>query len=583
MLRIYKYGLLQPLDGEEFIEEQIYRFFMYSNDRIRVEWHRRKEVRKAQEAVIPGMKELNKVIDSLVEQKAALYAQEKKSKSHDGKTAPVDPELMAAVSSALAVEIEKSNKLKDEYKDTLQPKYKDLDAKAKKSLKYIRKTSGLYWGTYQCADKFTEQAVKSTLKVKPPEPGKKPKNWVAMPDLRDEHSNGVVAVQIQDGRMPTGKIFNKSDTQVWIDPLPENAFDPSVPRGKRNKLQRTVLHMRVCSEGRSPVWASWPHFMHRPLPEDGKITGVRVIRSEWNQGFRYHWHVLIEVDTPDPKLKPLNEDSMVAVNLGWRKLDNGDLRVATWMDTKGNGGELRLGPAFRERIEKAESLHGFREDDQNELKAKLIPLGVPCEKWESPDSFKKLLYSDNEEIVELVKPWAARDDHLWRYERGVRSGAINYRREVYRLWALSIATQYDIVVVDSTDYAKLAKKDRKRENKTREHDAQRVEGAPSIARSAIRNVATRLGCRVLGGDEFQATQECAICGCKAPWDAAPRIMHYCQSCKNNWDQDENNCKNLLARGKVAIKALGALAGVPKPKKARFAKRHKPKNPVQPQV
>lgn len=576
MNRVHAYGGCQLLSGETFVDEQMYRGKMYYNDLVRIEWHRRKEIHKEQEKIIPGMKELNKEIRLLKEQKSELEAQQKKSKSHDGKTAPIDEELLNTVTDTLAAAFEKSKKLKSEYKDDLKPVYEKLDAQAKKSNLYIRSTSGLYWGTYQVIEASVKQAIQDTIAVKTPEPGKKTRDWEKMPDLRDDHSNGVVAVQIQNGRIPTSKIFNPNDTQVWIDPLPENAFDPSVPRGQRNKMQRTTLHMRVCSEGRNPVWASWPLFLHRPLPKDGKVTGVTVIRSEWRQGFRYRWKVLIAVDVPDPEPKPINENSMVAINLGWRKLDNGDLRVATWMDTKGQGGELTLGPAFRDRVEKAESLRGFRDKDQDELKAKLVALGVPCEKWESPDKFKSLLDSNDATILNLVEAWVKRDDHLWWYERGVRSGSLNYRKEVYRLWALSLAKKYDIIVIDSTNYKKLAKKDKDQENETREYNAQRVESAPSISRDILRNAATRLGCRILEGDEFKATQECAICGCKDPWDAAPRIKHHCKSCNNTWDQDENNCKNLLARGKKALKTLGALAGVKKKRPPRFAKRHKPK-------
>lgn len=47
-----------------------------------------------------------------------------------------------------------------------------------------------------------------------------------------------------------------------------------------------------------------------------------------------------------------------------------------------------------------------------------------------------------------------------------------------------------------------------------------------------------------------ATTICHVCRQKCVWDAKKDLEHTCEHCGATWDQDDNHCRNLLARGIV---------------------------------
>lgn len=400
--------------------------------------------------------------------------------------------------------------------------------------------------------------------------------WRDLPRWKREEpdANGALAVQIHSG-MPADRIFACTDTRIQIEPLDPQAFDQALGRGARRRLQFSTVRVRIGStDKRAPVWAAWPLYMHRPLPKGAILKWAKVLRRKWKQGQPYRWELQLTVEIPETIPAP-GRAGMVAVNLGWRKLADGSLRAATWVGSDGRKGELRLDAVkYRSRVEKARSLQSIRAQHLDVLREALVAEGVPCSRWRSPNRFRRLEAEPGSTAARLLTEWDQQDWHLWWYERGVRHGALNWRREQYRLLAARLASEYEVIVVEDYDLRPIVTDEDRRPGPAR----CRVEASPFEGRQALRVAAGSRGALAVDAESEWATQACWICGYGAKldesWDARPSIMHTCAGCAETWDQDENNCRNLLARAQAALAERGWLVKEKPKRPAKFAKRHK---------
>lgn len=550
---VYEYGLREPTDNTEAISTQYWLAHRYYNALCAAERTYRREILAAQRA-IPAIAAAQDALDAANERRETLAQQGEKD--------------LGEVNKACEEALEALKETKAKEKETLAPAYAELSRQRADEHKRIYGEFGeLYWGTKL----VTMQAFDAACKP-PPVPPRKPTPWEDRPAFRrwrpGQPPVGQIAVQIIRG-MPAEDVFG-NDTRVQVDPLDPTAFDESYSRGHRRRAQYTTLRMRISSVGRAPVWAEWPLYLHRPFPAGSRIKWVRVIRTPHKQRQEFKWVVQFTLDVPEVISKRIG--GIVAVNLGWRRMGDAAMRVATWVDSDGNTGELRLGDLFVARMSKANSLRSVRDQHLDKLKADF--LGERCAQWKSHERFHQLLKNAEEEKLsaqetEALREWAYRDRHLWWYERGLRNGALNYRREQYRLLTKQLAQNYRYVVVENYDLRPIAEDP----NRAQLPSRQRVEGSPSQARFALRSAAEREGAIVIDGDSKLATQVCSWCGCDEPWNAAPQVEHTCPGCGRTWDQDVNNARNMLAWAQEGLKR-GDLPVKRVKRPPRFAKRHK---------
>ena len=74
------------------------------------------------------------------------------------------------------------------------------------------------------------------------------------------------------------------------------------------------------------VYITIPFVLHRPIPQ-GTIQFAHLACNRVGTVDRYELHLTVESE--DFVRKPTNATGKLAVNFGWRRLDNGDIRVAT--------------------------------------------------------------------------------------------------------------------------------------------------------------------------------------------------------------------------------------------------------------
>lgn len=155
-------------------------------------------------------------------------------------------------------------------------------------------------------------------------------------------------------------------------------------------------------------------------------------------------------------------------------------------------------------------------------------------------------FPGDEAGFELLLAWRERDEHLERYEAGIRGSAIRDRLEAYRVVAAQMAKRYLTLVIDGTDLSKYQDAGPV-ENEKRDSDIvrrnQRI-AAGSLLRGALMNAFGPE--RTVKMPAGKRTSTCHKCQTVNEWDrASSDRMHTCSCCGARWDIDENFCRNLL--------------------------------------
>src|SRR6185295_12214865 len=267
-IRVYEYGLLPPHANAELVDQQMLRAHRYRNMLVEIERERRQKVREAM-AAHPDLAPLEEQLRSLCEERDKLR-EDIQSRRRQTRTRSETPDQRQAVKDLTA----QIKPLRDTVKSTRTAVAQDYSVRedmaaaeesAKIRLKKARSECGVYWGTYLLQEQAADQARKERT---PP----KFVRWCG---------EGRVSVQIQKG-IHLAEVWG-ADTQIQIQPVHPDAWDRSgaTRRGVRRRLSRTVLRLRVGSDGagnRIPIWAEWRMVMHRPIPDGARIKVATVSR-----------------------------------------------------------------------------------------------------------------------------------------------------------------------------------------------------------------------------------------------------------------------------------------------------------------
>lgn len=553
--RVYQYGLLDPTEGAEIVDEQIRLAHRYRNLLTEIERDRRARVREilaAHPDIEPLEEEVARLADDVKAARNEIKAARKASRSRS-ETAPMRArvkELRDALRERRTALKAAKAALRDDA--ATQAAIAEANDMANRSQKEARAQCGVYWGTYLLAEDAAKRARRERMD----------------PKFHRFTGDGAVSVQIQGGT-DAADIF-RYDTRVRIDPVSEIAWLPETPRGRRRRLCRTVLHLRVGSDGRAPVWASFPMIMHRPLPDGARIKRVTVHRRR-RDCRRWRWSVDILCEMPDRWTAGRCGTGAVAVNLGWRQRPEGRMRVAYWRGDDGEHGEILLDPGVPSGMAKADDLRSVRDqrldllrpvlsewlrDHRDDLPEWLSERTSHVHAWRAAAKFAALAktwrgrrFDGDAEIYALLEAWRYKDEHLQRWESGARSKALRRRREQYRCLAADLSTRYGELIIDKTDYRQLQRSPAP-ESERVEYEAVKLaqrRSSPSELRRLLIDAFGRRGGSVIREPAENLTRSCNACGSMQSWDAAMYLHHACTECGARWDQDDNACRNLLAR------------------------------------
>src|SRR5208337_2890941 len=123
-----------------------------------------------------------------------------------------------------------------------------------------------------------------------------------------------------------------------------------------------VARLRLGSANRECAHLDIPFVMHRPLPSDGVLKWIYLHIKRI--GLRTVYEIQFTLESEQFVESRAAHDGTIAINVGWRVLDNGDVRVATTWDGLKEG-EVRLPVKMRRTVEHAEDVHGYADDHFN--------------------------------------------------------------------------------------------------------------------------------------------------------------------------------------------------------------------------
>ena len=346
--------------------------------------------------------------------------------------------------------------------------------------------------------------------------------------------------------------------------------DPS--RARQRQRNHHVLRMRLGTTAeRQPLWIEAPILLHRPLPEDGRIMHAEIIRSvhPCDMGTRDEWHLLLRVRLPQ-HTRPARR--AVAVDLGWRMLPDGSMRVAYWRGEDGRHGQLVLTERQLSGLIHHRGIRSVRDTRQDVLRAAVtqwidrledVPQWLADQRrymvhWRAPHRWHRLAQHWDASIPtppdsptaaqvgDWLHAWSRRDHHLHAYEDGQRGGSRRQRRDHYRQFARWLGRRYDVVVLEKFDLRGTGKKapEAAGTEGVSLRDAQRLASPHSLV-EALRSRYGQDG-HVVEIDAINTTRRCSDCGADLVGDPADDIVQHCTR-GHVWDQDDNACRNMLAR------------------------------------
>lgn len=449
-------------------------------------------------------------------------------------------------------------------------------------------TVGLAWGTRLRVGEFADRAAQAAFKAG------------TLPRMPIFDGGGTVAVQLQGesgigapGLAPS-KALSGTDTRFHLEtmdaaswqkaqgrsafvgrngnPLPQP--DPHSKRSLKRQLGGgyAIARLRIGTDAeRKPIWAAWPLILHRPLPEVPiKWVQMRARRV----GPRTEWHLLVTVDdstvparTPEGRLP-----GTLALNLGWRSMPDGGLRVGMAAASDGFREEIRVPPAYVSGVAHVESLRSIRDRlfvealktlsgwlDEREVPAWFAEATRHRGSWKSQKKLAQLVeewrrrrFAGDKEKFEVFAAWAKKDRHLWFWEADERAKLLRMRLDVYRNISARLATRYGTIVVadmDLRDFAEHPAPEEGARSEGQDQRRSRMLAAPSVLLGALKNACSTRNAAVIELDAKYKTQTCHACGIVFAFAAATKLVHTCD-CGATWDQDLNHCLNLLASSKV---------------------------------
>lgn len=332
-IRVYEYGLLPPHINGDLVDQQMVKAHRYRNMLVEIERERRDKVRAAMGAH-PDLAPIEEQLRSLNQQRDdmrfAIQGHRRRTRKRD------EPAEWRQAVKDLTGQIKP---LRDQVKTVRKAVAEDSTVKAamaaaeehaKIRLKKARAECGVYWGTYLLQEQAADQARKERT----------PPRFVRW------QGEGRVSVQIQKG-IPLSELWGE-DTQIQIQPVHPDAWDASgrVRRGIRRRLSRTVLRLRVGSEGpanRTPIWAEWRMVMHRPIPE-GAVIKVATVSRRRRDCVSWDWRVQLTVDvTACASTRVVPESGAVALNLGFCIRPSGGIRAGFLVGDDGMEQEILVG------------------------------------------------------------------------------------------------------------------------------------------------------------------------------------------------------------------------------------------------
>jgi hypothetical protein len=374
-----------------------------------------------------------------------------------------------------------------------------------------------------------------------------------------------------DGGVIGGQLVASKDRDTTNDILSGSSKNCQISGEGRNRTIRLLI--TVGTKNKAAEWISAPMVYHRDLPPNVQVAEVKFSRRR--VGHRYLWHVLMSLYCESVPL-PSPTQGEVGVDLGWREMDDGSLRVAFWRDDKKREGEIRLPADLVARFRSVDNLKSTRDLNRDKMQSELLDIRrrsgsewpewlrratEHMHVWKSPDRYARLLRSWSHRVspsdakaYSVLAQWyrspqpdgtATGDAHLAEWETHQREKCLRQRQEIYRLAARTFGA-YGTVKIEDLSLSELAKvPDDPAYRLARRARANRVIAAPSYLFGDIKSAVKRSGGLLIEVDPAYTSQDCPDCGRRSDFGSV--LVHVCPQCGEKWDRDAKGAENIRRR------------------------------------
>lgn len=451
-----------------------------------------------------------------------------------------------------------------------------LDAQYLEACKLARKDCGLAVGTYLAVEDAHSRAVSDSD---------------TDPSFKKFRGDGKLGHQCNKGKL--------TPKMVQFSPYPdERAFDKNWQTVRFNigKVSKPIWIEGRCNTAR--------------LRQDVPIKWVYLqVRRE---GLYYRYELQFTLDT---EREHVHGTGTCAVNVGWRRLDNGNVRVGYCVDDSNNAFEIVIPSRVIEKERRCSHIEGVTKRlflQTRDYLSKELRKSFPCkpewlddqiqhmhlwhahgrlarvsQMWYSQgyaDHIEQLwqlwkserlecldLFEDPEDAVLwatlkgspvpllfALEMWRRKDAHLVNGALRGKIKAQRVRREIYRVAASQLAKKYATVIVGPYKLDKLIKKPEIEDDRRTAHD----ENASSLRQIASPGLLRDILIGHKNAEEGiieDITVEHFGCGGKTKSDPKKQIHCECSACGQTYDQDRNAAQHLLQRARERL-SLGLPPG-----------------------
>lgn len=349
---------------------------------------------------------------------------------------------------------------------------------------------------------------------------------------------------------------------------PSGGFPNWTPGGRRDRRKRRVLvRLRVGSdERRRPIWFTIPATIDNwdRFPRDALVRQVLVTRRR--VGLDLIWGVRFVVWYQGEEKTPHLDERCVGIDVGWRLLDSGDLRVAYWWGRDGRSGQWVIPASELGRFDEGDRLQAEIDARFNEYRARLVewrdaeqPGGVLGEflqyagAWKAAGRSYQLhwLFEQHDlypghpirvATADMAAFWERRYSHKchgFEYHS-------NWRKNHYYCLVRDLkAMGYTTAVIENIHWPEFYQRPDAAD------DSPVLRGPRKYMRIAVpgllhRIISSKFDSCLRVSPEY-TTLACHACGrVDEFWDPATELTHTCRHCQAEWDQDYNAGVNLVS-------------------------------------
>lgn len=535
------------------IEEQVSAAHRYRNKLCEIELRKRERYYATLNSLCSEFVELSQQVETLRKEQEELRSElklEKQRKLRDKSNSKVLAAKVKEIAQQLKElrlainQVKQDAKTNAEYQEALT---KNAEAYARDKAE-ARKASGLYWGT----EALVNRSCDSFSAGAPPQFAR----WTG---------EGQLAVQFMNG-LPVENIL-----------VPNTLFYIS----GEGRVRKACFRVNSTDKGR-PVFVELDMVMHRPLPEGGVVKWAYLERRKLANKFKYKVRLAIEVPEPEPQGA---SGSMGILHLGWRAMENGDIRVGLIS----NGSKtlpIVLPWRYYDNWDKLDQLHSERRLAFNEAVAELIEqlrqapemVEVPefvqearkyahmwkayrrlvaftrrMRLWLQSSDYEQYIGTDVQDwavgVLDKLVAWEKVDRLKWQHVTRLTRRLCGWRNNVYRNLAVQLQSRVQLMAVAKIDVKKLTENSQPEDL---QYDSALLHRRARLSAVATlrQYVAEKYPKRLIEVDATNVSVQCADCGHVNERNTSFLIT--CQGCGRTFDIDENACRNTATRAQEMV-------------------------------